>query len=69
MWRKGSLHVRRTAAFLTPLPINAGGDALWTLRLIQQVPQQTKYQIGCFRLWVTRAPRDSLLLRTLCGRH
>jgi hypothetical protein len=57
----GSMHVRRVATFVTPLPIG-GGAAEWTVRLGQQVPQQTQYQIGCFRLWVTRASRDALLL-------
>ncbi|MBL8848955.1 MAG: DUF1553 domain-containing protein, partial [Planctomycetaceae bacterium] len=57
----GSMHVRRIATFVTPLPID-GGEAEWTLRLEQKVPQQTQYQIGCFRLWVTRASRDALLL-------
>lgn len=57
----GSMHVRRVATFLTPLPL-PGGDDRWTLRLVHQTPQNDHYQIGCFRLWVTRAPRDALLL-------
>lgn len=57
----GSMHVRRTATFLTPLPV-AGGDAEWTFKLVHQTPQQDNYHIGCFRLWVTRGSRDALLL-------
>ena len=57
----GSMHVRRTATFLTPLPI-AEQDAQLTLKLVHETPQQDNYQIGCFRLWVTRASRDALLL-------
>lgn len=58
----GSMHVRRVANFVTALPVTAAADARWTLRLEHQVPQQVRYQIGCFRLWVTQAPRDALLL-------
>jgi hypothetical protein len=58
----GSMNVRRVAAFIPPTPVATMSDQTWTFRLRHETPLNKGYQIGRFRLAVTDAPAESLLI-------
>jgi hypothetical protein len=58
----GSMNVRRVAGFIPPTSIATTSGQTWTFRLRHETPLNKGYQIGRFRLSVTDAPPESLLL-------